>query len=89
MELPVNDDLRGICREILDEGKTDEEWNEMAASDWFQTDSVHGGYEGVEDGFTFSYYSPQGEELWFQLTLAAVAEVAAGTRTSVEARPAG
>lgn len=89
MDLPVNDDLRSICQQIVQEGKTDEEWNEIAASDWFQTDTVTGGYEGLEDGFTFSFYPPDGgDELWFQLTLAEAAEVAAGTRTVVEARPA-
>lgn len=34
MELPVNDDLRSICQAIVEEGKTDEEWNEIAAGDW-------------------------------------------------------
>lgn len=88
MILPVNDDLRGICEEIVREGRTEEEWYEVAAGDWFQTDTVHGGYESPEDGFTFSYYPPDGGELWFQLSLAEVVEVMAGTRTTVECSPA-
>jgi hypothetical protein len=86
MQIPVPDDLIAICREIVAEGKTDAEWAEIEAGDWFQTDTVHGGYEADEHAFTFSLYTPDGGELWLTLTLAEAAEVARGERLTVEAR---
>jgi hypothetical protein len=88
MELRVPQELRDICREIVAEGKTDDEWSEIEADDWFQTDTVTGGYDALERAFTFSYYAPDGQELWFQLTLEEAARVAAGEMQVVEARPA-
>ena len=88
MELRVPEDLRDICRQIVAEGKTDDEWSEIEAGDWFQTETVTGGYEAPERAFTFSYYAPDGEELWFQLTLEEAARVAAGEMQVVDARPA-
>lgn len=66
----------------------DEESSYNAAEDWFQTETVTGGYNKLEEFFTFSYYPPEGGELWFALTLAEVGEVAAGTRIVVDATPA-
>lgn len=88
MDLPVPDDLRSICGEIVAEGKSDEEWSEIEADDWFQTDTVHGGYDALERAFTFSYYPPEGGELWLQLTLEEAARVAAGELHVVDATPA-
>ena len=86
MEIPVPDDLATICREIAAEGKTDDEWAQIEAGDWFQTETVTGGYDAGERAFTFSFYAPEDEELWIVLTLAEAAEVARGERTVVEAR---
>jgi hypothetical protein len=88
MDLPVPDELRALCREIVAEGKTDDEWSEVEADDWFQTETVTGGYDALERAFTFSYYPPQGGELWIQLTLDQAARVASGTTNAVEATPA-
>jgi hypothetical protein len=33
MDLPVSDDLRSICREIVAEGETNDEWSEIEADD--------------------------------------------------------
>ena len=46
------------------------------------------GYDAIEEAFTFSFYPPEGGELWFQLTLREVERVAAGELHSLEARPA-
>lgn len=87
MEIPVPADLVAICRELVAEGKTDDEWAEIEAGDWFQTETVTGGYDAGEHAFTFSFYPPDGEEMWIVLTLAEAAEVARGERRAVEARP--
>ena len=88
MDLPVPDELLEICKEIIKEGMTDEQWSDHAAEDWFQTETVTGGYNFLDKIFTFSYYPPDGGELWVQLALAEVEEVAAGARAVVEATPA-
>lgn len=88
MEIPVPDDLRAICREIVAEGKSDDDWAEIEAGDWFQSETVTGGYDAGERAFTFSVYPPGGEELWITLILAEAGEVARGERAAVEARPA-
>lgn len=88
MELPVPHDLRSICRQIVAEGKTNDEWSEIEADDWFQTDRVDGGHDALERAFTFSYHPLEGGELWFQLTLDEASRVAAGEMGVVDARPA-
>ena len=87
MQIPVPDDLIAICREIVADGRTDAEWAEIEAGDWFQTDSVTGGYEAVEHALTFSGRTPEEGELSGQvLPRADAGEVARGERTLVEAR---
>jgi hypothetical protein len=86
MQIPVPDDLIAICREIVADGRTDAEWAEIEAGDWFQTGTVRGGYEADEHAFTFSVRTPEEGELWVVLTLADAGEVARGERTIVEAR---
>lgn len=88
MDLPVPDELRAICQELVAEGKTDDEWCEVEAGDWFQTETVTGGYDALERAFTFSYYPPESSEMWIQLTLDEAARVAAGVMNVVEAAPA-
>jgi hypothetical protein len=88
MDLPVPDDLRAICRDIVAEGRTDDECSRIEAGDWFQTDTVTGGYDALERAFTFSYYPPGGAELWFQLTLEEAARIADGELNVVDVRPA-
>ena len=66
--------------------RTDEEWAEYESDDEFQTEHLVGGYDATESAFCFSVYDNTGSEWWFQLTLAEVAEVAAGDRTSVDVR---
>lgn len=89
MELPVNDDLKSVCEEIVREGKDAAAWSEIESDDMFQTETVHGGFDATEQAFTFSYYDPSGEEYWFQLSLDEVEDVARGVRTTVDVRLAG
>jgi hypothetical protein len=86
MTIDIPEDLATICRLVVAEGKSDDEWAEIESDDMFQEGSVHGGYDATERAFCFSYYRPDGEELWLQLTLTEVAAVAAGSLISMEAR---
>jgi hypothetical protein len=82
-------EFRSLCREIVAENQTEEEWAEMESDDMFQSESYVGGYDADEEAFCFSHYAPDGEEYWFQVTLPEVQEVAAGGNPVVEVRPIG
>lgn len=88
MQIPLDEEFRSICHAIVAENRSDEEWAEIEADDYFQEESYTGGYDAIEEAFTFSFYPPEGGELWFQLTLREVERVAAGELHSLEARPA-
>lgn len=88
MQIIPDAEFLALCREILIGDHSDEEWADLESDDMFQTDSYCGGYDATEEAFTFSYYAPDGEEYWFQLTLAEVGALAAGQQVPIEARPA-
>jgi hypothetical protein len=87
MQIVADDEFLAICREIVMTDHSDEQWAEIESDDMFQTDSYCGGYDATEEAFTFSYYAPDGEEYWFQLTLADIRALAAGQPMSIEGRP--
>ena len=89
MELKVDDGLRQIAREIVNEEKDDAEWSEIESDDMFQRGPYVGGYDATEQAFTFSYYDAADNEFWFQLTLDEIKDLAAGKRDAVDMRPAG
>ena len=88
MQIVPDDEFLAICREIVSEDHSDEEWAEFESDDMFQTDSYCGGYDTTEEAFTFSYYTPDDQEYWFQLTLNEIRALAAGQQVPIEARPA-
>lgn len=88
MNIPVTDEFKGVCSEIVAQGKTDDEWAAVESDDMFQTQNYVGGFDATEMAFCFSYFDPQGTEYWFQLTRSEVSEVAAGRKSSIELRPA-
>ena len=92
MQIPIDQEFLTICEEILKEDLTVEQWREIESDDMFQTPHYQGGFEEGDDGdgaFCFSYYDPNGSELWFQLTLSEVGDAIAGKLKFVDARPAG
>ena len=89
MELLVDDELRRLARQIVEENLSREQWRKIEADDWFQTDHYEGGFDATEDAFCFSFYPTAGPELWFQFSLDEALEIAEGRLTSVTARPAG
>ena len=88
MQLPVDPELRAICAEIIAADVSLEEWRATESGDHFQTEHYHGGFEALEDAFCFSYYAPDGRELWLQFTVDEAVEIAEGRRTSLDAREA-
>lgn len=88
MNLPVTDEFRDVCSEIVSQAKTDKAWVAIESDDMFQSKNYVGGFDATEMAFCFSYYDPEGIEYWFQLTSSEVSEVPAGKKNSIEARPA-
>jgi hypothetical protein len=88
MQLAVDSEFRYLCHQIVAQGRTEEEWSEIESDDTFQSDNYAGGFDATEQAFCFSYYTPEGEEHWIQLTLGGVEAVAAGELRSIAAHPA-
>lgn len=89
MQLDVDPEFRSICQEIVAEDQTEEEWAETESDDMFQSESYVGGYDADEEAFCFSYYAPDDQEYWFEVTLAEAKAIAAGENPIIEARLPG
>lgn len=70
----VDEELREHLDEIIRENKSEDEWSEIEADDWFQSKHYCGGYCADERAFVFSQYRKDGQELWFQFPLSIVNE---------------
>lgn len=88
MEINIEDDFKEICIQILAEGKSEAEWDESPACDWFQTERFVGGFESPEKAFTFSYFDEQKQEFWFTLTLEEVNDIVESKKHTLEVRNA-
>ena len=86
--LTPDEELRGLCRAILREDLTESEWAERESDDMFQSERYSGGYDAEEHAFCFSRYEPGGQEMWFQVSLAEVQQIANGGDVLVAIRPA-
>lgn len=88
MRIDIPDEFKTLCCRIADERKSIDQWAAVESDDMFQTNSFVGGFEATESAFCFSYYDPEGNEHWFQVTLEEVREVAEGRLTNLEVTPA-
>lgn len=88
MKHKIHKELRLICKEIVAEDKSIEEWAEIQSCDMFQSDKYCGGFEDIEDEFCFSVYLDDGE-YWFQFPLKDVEGIASGEINEISIRPAG
>jgi hypothetical protein len=82
----VDVELREHLDEIIRENKSEEEWSEIEADDWFQSRHYCGGYCADERAFVFSHYRSDGQELWFQFPLSIVNEACKDEMYLFEAR---
>jgi hypothetical protein len=88
MNLDIDAEFAELCREIVAQNRTREEWGETESDDEFQSDHYEGGWDEIEGAFTFSYYDAAKTEYWFQLTLAEVTSIAEGRLAAIDVRPA-
>ena len=89
MQLPVDSELRALASEIVSWMASQPDWRELEGSDVFQSPNYSGGYEALEEAFTFSYYDPDRREWWFQLGAADVEGLADGRTHSITIREPG
>jgi len=67
--IPLDEDLKEICREVLEKSYSGDEWKNIESDDMFQKGVFVGGFDATENAFTFSYFHGI-REYWFQLTFA-------------------
>lgn len=88
MEIPISEELVDICKSIVSEGRSTEEWVEVESDDMFQQGKFVGGFDATEGEFCFSYYDDKGYEYWFQMSVETVQRVADGRVVKLAGRPA-
>lgn len=88
MKIEVTIEFQEICRQILAENRSEEEWALIENDDGFQTKHYVGGFDATEMAFCFSYFDASSSEFWFQCTLAQVNEIAGGCVSELDALPA-
>ena len=55
MEIPLEEELVNICREIEAKNFSNSQWAEIESDDMFQTSQFVGGYDADEREFCFSH----------------------------------
>ena len=88
MKIMITKELLDILSKIRRESTLLDYWRDHAASDWFQTENFCGGFDIIEDEFTFSFLKPQGGEYWFQFSLSKLEDALSGKIVSFEGRAA-
>jgi len=86
MEHAIDDELRGICREIQQDNRTAKAWAEIEACDWFQTEHYCGGFDATDMQFTFTFTSAR-TDYCFGITLEEAVSIADGRITTVFLQP--
>ena len=77
------DEFYIICKEILAENKSIEEWAEIESDDMFQAGIYEGGFDATGMEFCFSVYEND-NEYWFQFPLDLVEKFDNKSITEVE-----
>lgn len=88
MILKVDNELIELLQLIKLEGLSGKEWEQIEASDMFQSENYSGGYDALEAAFTFSYYDTEQREFWFQITLDEIEKIISGEQLQIAIRPA-
>ena len=89
MKYNIDEAFVDICKQIVMENNSLEEWNEIRSDDMFQDEKYCGGFESIEDEFTFSVFEHDGTEYWFEITLEDIKAVVEGKLKTIEVRFAG
>lgn len=88
MEIPIDNELKGICLEIASEGLSEMRWAEIESFDMFQTTKFCGGYDSDEGEFCFSFFDVDKKEYWFQFSLELALSISNGADVKLVGREA-
>lgn len=88
MEIEVSDELKEICRRIINENLTEADWAAQESDDMFQSSNFEGGFDATESAFCFSFFDNKRQEYWFKITLSEVTQIHKGKKTTIRVRPA-
>ena len=77
-----SNDFIFICKEILEQNKSEKQWAEIESDDMFQKGSYEGGFDATEMLFCFSVYENECE-YWFEFPLSEVELFANGIKLEV------
>ncbi len=83
--LQITDELRIVCRSIVNDARTTDEWAASESDDEFQTEHLCGGFDAEERSFLFSWFAAD-DEWWFSLTPEQASEIADGADVAIELR---
>jgi hypothetical protein len=77
MKLTIGNEIKRICKEISDQNWSENEWAKNESDDWFQHNTIVGGFSSDDNVFLFSYYDIDGE-WWFDFSLSDVSKILNG-----------
>lgn len=86
MKLYIDNEFLQICKEIINENISNEEWAQNESCDMFQTLKYCGGYDATEMAFCFSYYGREDLEYWFQVFLKEIRDCFLGNMNAIDIR---
>lgn len=79
----IYEDLRIICKVILEDNLSIEQWSEIEGDDMFQRGNYIGGFDATEQEFCFSVFI-KSQEYWFQFSLDFAKDIAENKTDSIE-----
>jgi hypothetical protein len=88
MQIKVDEELRGILRQLAASNRSEDEWSLIESDDMFQSEHFVGGFDATERAFCFSFFSESDGEYWFQFPLSVISPAIDGRITYFEGRPA-
>jgi hypothetical protein len=86
MKLKIDNELKTIIKQIIDERKSEQDWRLVESSDMYQSEHYCGGFDQTENAFCFSYYDAEGCEYWFQIALRDCHLINEGKTTEINLR---
>ena len=87
MIIKVEKEFIEICKLIIKEAKSIDEWSLYESDDMFQSEHFCGGFDTTENAFCFSYYD-NNNEYWFQIDLEEVKKITHGQLININIRKA-
>lgn len=83
MVIPISEDLVSICREIERQVSTRGAASLVWSDDEYQRETVVGGWSPEKSRFFFSFYTDDGKDFMFSLSIEEAISIAGGGRPNI------